>query len=93
MAGIAKRGNPQILFPEGVTTLDEVPWDLTVAISHSFAVLSWYENRPSEKIPPRWMWPHDEELEKFFDRVDDSGSPSEDDEEVAFENEFADRFK
>lgn len=96
MAAMAKKGNPQILFPVGCNTVEELPWDLSLAISHAFAILSWYENRPSDKIPPRYMWPHDEELEKFFKRVDDvdnQSSSDDDDDEGAIHNEYAERFR
>lgn len=82
------------MFPEGCTTLEEVPWDLSVAISHAFSILGWHENRMPDKIPPHWMWPHDEELEKFFKSVDDRDeSTDRDDEDGMFENEYAERFK
>jgi hypothetical protein len=94
MAAIAKRGNPQILWPAGCTGIEELPWDLSVAISHAFTILSWHENRPKDKIPPRWMWPHDNEVDKFFKRVDESDGNTEVEDERAFsDNEYADRFR
>lgn len=72
--------------------MEEVSWDLALAISHAFSILSWHENRPKDKIPPKWMWPHDGELEKFFKRVDNEDS-SEDSDEGSLTNEYADRFR
>lgn len=33
-------------------------------------ILGWQENLVREEQPPRWMWAFDEELEVWFDRVD-----------------------
>jgi hypothetical protein len=50
-------------------------------VDHANTVLSWFENRPSKDVPPRWMWHLNHELEAWFDRLDadqqrDSSSPS-----------------
>lgn len=58
------------LFPEGITSVHEVPWDLLNAIEHAMRVLSWLENITSDEMPPAWMLPFDDELEIWFERVD-----------------------
>lgn len=39
------------------------------AISHAYKILDWFENLLEEEIPPEWMWPFDDELEDWFDKI------------------------
>lgn len=41
-----------------------------MAISHAQTILNWQENLFGEDMPPEWMWPFNEELEKHFDEVE-----------------------
>lgn len=58
---------------------------MVAAISHAHKVLDWYENLPKKEIPPEWMWPFDEELDVFFEEVEEArktaSSPSAPDDE------------
>jgi hypothetical protein len=55
-----------------------------MAIEHAYRILGWQENLVKDEMPPPWMWPHEEELEKWFDEVEASrkdkwgGSDAED---------------
>lgn len=95
---VQKNGNGSFLYPKGIDTIDEVPWDLTYAISHANKVLSWQENLSSDEMPPSWMWPFDEELELWFEDVERlreekySGNGSEEPADM-IGNEYSDRFK
>ena len=57
------------LYPPGVTSVCDVPFDLQYAIEHAQRILSWQENIPSEDHPPRWMWDFEDELESHFELV------------------------
>lgn len=35
-------------------------------------VLAWQENLVKDEIPPEWMWSLDDELEKWFDDVEEA---------------------
>lgn len=71
MARAAKlSGNGSGLFPKGITSVDELPWDLCAAIEHALRVCTWQENLVSDEMPPDWMLPFDDELEIWFERVD-----------------------
>jgi len=47
-----------------------VPFELIFAIEHASRVCDWQENLVSEECPPAWMWAFDEELEIWFEQVD-----------------------
>lgn len=32
-------------------------------------MLEWYENLTDDEIPPQWMWPFSDELERWFAQV------------------------
>jgi hypothetical protein len=59
-----------VLFPQGVSSIEDVPADLALAIDHGFKILSWQENLQEEEMPPKWMWHLDWELEKWFEEVE-----------------------
>lgn len=59
-----------MLWPQGVASADEVPFDLMRAIEHASQIIDWQENLPKEDIPPEWMWPFIDELEIWFEEVD-----------------------
>lgn len=40
------------------------------AIEHAHRICDWQENMVSEEIPPKWMWCFEEELEIWFEEVD-----------------------
>lgn len=42
-----------------------------MAIEHAHRICDWHENLPSDEIPPSWMWPHESELEIWFQAVED----------------------
>lgn len=65
-------------------------------MQHAYRILHWQENLLEEEMPPRWMWPFEEELQLWFERVDRErrskyGGDSSDDEEggVMMGNELA----
>jgi len=41
-----------------------------MAIEHAGQICDWQENLTSDEMPPRWMWPFNEELEVYFEAVD-----------------------
>lgn len=63
-------GNGSGLFPEGVTSVNDIPWDLSVAIEQGLRICNWQENLLDDEMPPNWMWPFDDELEIWFENVD-----------------------
>jgi hypothetical protein len=88
------------VYPNGCTA-ENVPHDLHNAVEHALRVLSWYENLPSDEMPPNWMWCLDWEIERHFERVDaerkakfgdNSGSAEEEDGQWE-DNVYAARFK
>jgi hypothetical protein len=62
-------GSGHLLWPKGCS-IEDVPVDLTNAISHALKILSWHENLPSDEIPPEWMWSLDHEIEDWFIQVE-----------------------
>lgn len=40
------------------------------AIEHASQIIDWQENLPKDEMPPPWMWPFQEELEVWFEAVD-----------------------
>lgn len=64
-----KTGVGSSLYPNGVTSIEEVPMDLMRAITHASKVLDWYENLEEKHIPPEWMWQFDERLHEHFEQV------------------------
>lgn len=65
-----KGGNASLLWPEGCSSIEEVPIDLIRSVNHAFKILDWFENLMKEEIPPEWMWPIDHELELWFEEVE-----------------------
>jgi hypothetical protein len=42
------------------------------AVNHAYVILGWQENLAKDETPPEWMWALDEELEKWFDEVEEA---------------------
>lgn len=89
------------LLPKDMTSAEEIPWDLAMAIEHALRVCSWQENLIGKEMPPDWMLPFDDELQIWFERVDRDrkekygGGEDDDDREEApmMDNEYSARFK
>lgn len=62
-------GSLHLLWPEGVTSVEQVPDALTNAINHAVRIISWMENYTDEETPPKWMWHLEHELEPWFAEV------------------------
>lgn len=72
MCGAARKGGDlTVLFPKGARTYMDIPWFLYEAINQAFTILSWYENYTEKEVPPTYMWEDGEELERWFNRVND----------------------
>lgn len=41
-----------------------------MAIEHAHRILDWQENLIKDEMPPRWMWPFEDELEIWFEEVE-----------------------
>jgi len=55
---------------------------LVRAVSHALTIISWQENLTQKQMPPEWMWTLDDELEEWFDEINESfGASSVEDEE------------
>lgn len=48
-----------------------MPADLLTAIEQANRICSWQENLTRDEIPPSWMWHLEEELQIWFQGVDD----------------------
>lgn len=88
------------LWPSGVSDIEDLPYDLSIAIDQALRILSWQENLGSEEMPPQWMWHLDWEIEAWFidvknkreEKYNPKGNSTQDD--AAWEdNEYASRFK
>lgn len=92
-------GGGSSLLPRGLDSIQDIPWDLSLAIDHAIRVCSWQENLIGKEMPPQWMWPFEDELELWFERVDAQrkekyGGGSDDDEtSPMMSNEFSERFR
>lgn len=67
-----------------------------MALRHAETILGWHENRMPKDIPPSWMWPYGEELDRWFknNSGDDSSDDSDDDRPEDTDNEWVrDRMK
>jgi hypothetical protein len=56
------------------------------------SVLSWMEHLSTEELPPQWMWPFDDEIERHFERVRDArahGTSMDEDDGPMLRNEYA----
>jgi hypothetical protein len=42
------------------------------AVNHAQVILNWQENLSKDEIPPEWMWALDDDLEKWFDEVEET---------------------
>lgn len=69
-----------------------------MAMEHANRVLDWHENLTKEEVPPEWMWPFEDELDVWFEQVEenrkakygvDSGSSSSSQTVPMSKNEFA----
>lgn len=81
-----------MLFPSGVTSVEDVHWDLAFAVEHANTVLTWQHNLGKKEMPPRWMWPFPDELTIWFEEVEanrESGNRSDGDGEHMEVNQLA----
>jgi hypothetical protein len=62
-------GDGRALLPHGIESIEDLPWDIARAIDHAHRVISWQENLSKEEQPPKWMWPHEDELTEWFKEV------------------------
>lgn len=76
--------------------------EITKAINHALTILSIYENvSDSDHVPPEYLWPFDDELNKWFDAIKDeiagngnsSFNQDGDTVPVTLDNEYAERFR
>jgi hypothetical protein len=58
------------LWPREAKTIEDVPYDLVVAIEQGYTILGWYENLTNEERPPKWTWHLDHELVEWFKELD-----------------------
>lgn len=63
-------GNGSCLFPPGINSVEEMTWDLCLAIEHALRICSWQENLMPEDMPPNWMLPFEDQLKIHFEEVD-----------------------
>ena len=63
-------GNGAVLFPSGVTSIEDISWDLNSAIEHANAIISWQRNLEQKEVPPKWMWAFPDELTVWFEEVE-----------------------
>jgi hypothetical protein len=78
-------------------SVEEIPTDLSVALSHALRILSWQENLTQDEMPPPWMWPLEWELEIYFEdlqreREQKYSGRSDEPEYEMMTNELADEF-
>lgn len=62
-------GDGSLLWPEGCTSIQQVPHDLVAAYHHATYILKTSEALMEEEMPPDWMWAFPEELETHFERI------------------------
>lgn len=55
-----------------MTCVEDVPHDFTAALFHAHRILDWQENLMEGEMPPEWMWPFEDELQIWFERVDEA---------------------
>jgi hypothetical protein len=58
------------LWPKGVECLEDLPFEFVGALQHAVTVLSWMRNLGKDELPPQWMWPFHDELDKWFEEVE-----------------------
>lgn len=66
-------------------------------MQHANLVIDWQDNLAREEMPPRWMWPFVDELEIWFEEVEEqrkakygsNNSDSTDTDSPMMENELA----
>jgi hypothetical protein len=63
---VRQGGNGALLWPVGVTSIEEVPWDLAEAVNQAQRILDWYESSLEEDIPPQHLWPFSAEVSDWF---------------------------
>jgi hypothetical protein len=42
------------------------------AVNHAHVILGWQENLAKDETPPEWMWALDDELETWFEEVEEN---------------------
>lgn len=67
-ARAAQNGQGLPLAPDGLT-VETMTFDFQIAVDHAFRVISWLDNLPEDEMPPEWMWPYDNLINEWFERV------------------------
>lgn len=78
------------MWPSGCDRVELLPWDFLMAVRHAQRILAWFENRREKDIPPEWMWPFPDEIDRWFDDVDRKDKPERESPDSGWEdNELA----
>lgn len=75
-----------------------MPWYIQVAIEFGFMVLSWFEHRAEDEVPPEHIWEDSEGLDQWWKEVDarkgrDRPDADDDEETESVGNDLAAAFK
>jgi hypothetical protein len=62
-------GDGSVLWPQGVTSIQECPNDLVMAVAHANYIISTSEQLMEGEHPPHWMWAFADELQAHFERI------------------------
>lgn len=62
-------GDGASMWPLGISSVQDCPMDLVMAISHATNILRSQENLMEDEHPPMWKWAFEEEIELHFERV------------------------
>lgn len=49
--------------------MHDLPWTFLEVWSHALTVVGWYENLPSDEIPPKWIWHDGQQLDAHFANI------------------------
>lgn len=60
----------EVLLPEGITTVADLPFHLFEATRTALVYLSWEENLPKDELPPRRIWDDPEKLDAHFKLIE-----------------------
>lgn len=64
-------GDGAFLWPKGCNSIEEIPQDLASAIAHATFIVHLQKQMHSDEMPPQWMWPFSDELEEWFEAVEE----------------------
>ncbi len=62
-------GSSGFILPKGCKSIEDCPVDFVNALHHAHMVNTWHANYPAHEVPPRWMWPFEDELDQWFTEV------------------------